>query len=422
MNYDIIVVGAGHAGCEAALASAKIGKKTLLVTSNINNVATLPCNPSIGGSAKGIIVREIDALGGTMGKIADKTALQMKMLNSSKGPAVRSLRAQVDKITYPQEMLKVLKSQDNLELFEGMVEDLIVEDKTVLGIVLANGTRINGKKVILTTGTYLKADILVGSERTRSGPHGEKPSMHLSDKLESYGFEILRLKTGTPQRIDKNSIDFSKTKEEPGDSVCYNFATDQKITYDTTKQIPCHLIYTTEETHKIILENLNKSAMYGGRDDIKGVGPRYCPSIEDKIVRFKDKERHQLFIEPESIYYDDMYLQGFSTSMPRDVQEKMVHSLPGLENAKINQYAYAIEYDAIYPTQINRSLESKVLKNLYTAGQINGTSGYEEAAGQGIIAGINASLSLDNKEPIILKIKVPSIFIVLIILLYIQKL
>ena len=404
MNYDIIVVGAGHAGCEAALASAKIGKKTLLVTSNINNVATLPCNPSIGGSAKGIIVREIDALGGTMGKIADKTALQMKMLNSSKGPAVRSLRAQVDKITYPQEMLKTLKSQENLELIEGMVEDLIVEDKTVLGIVLSDGTKINGKKVILTTGTYLKADILVGSERTRSGPHGEKPSMHLSDKLESYGFEILRLKTGTPQRIDKNSIDFSKTKEEPGDSVCYNFATDQKTEYDTTKQIPCHLIYTTEETHKIILDNLNKSAMYGGRDDIKGVGPRYCPSIEDKIVRFKDKERHQLFIEPESIYYDDMYLQGFSTSMPRDVQEKMVHSLPGLENAKINQYAYAIEYDAIYPTQINRSLESKILKNLYTAGQINGTSGYEEAAGQGIIAGINASLSLDNKEPIILKI------------------
>ena len=403
MNYDIIVVGAGHAGCEAALASAKIGKNTLLVTSNLNNVATLPCNPSIGGSAKGIIVREIDALGGTMGKIADKTALQMKMLNSSKGPAVRSLRAQVDKITYPQEMLKTLKSQDNLTLYEGMVEDLIVEDKTVLGIKLSNNKEFYAKKVILTTGTYLKADILIGSERTRSGPHGEKPSIHLSDKLASYGFEILRLKTGTPQRIDKKSIDFTKTKEEPGDSVCYNFANDEKTTYDTTKQIPCHLIYTTDETHKIILDNLNKSAMYGGRDDIKGVGPRYCPSIEDKIVRFKDKERHQLFIEPESIYYDDMYLQGFSTSMPRDVQEQMVHSLPGLENAKINQYAYAIEYDAIYPTQITRTLESKILKNLYTAGQINGTSGYEEAAGQGIIAGINASLSIDNKEPLILK-------------------
>ena len=402
-EYEIIVVGAGHAGCEAALASAKIGKKTLLITSNINNVATLPCNPSIGGSAKGIIVREIDALGGAMGKIADKTALQMKMLNSSKGPAVRSLRAQVDKVTYPKEMLKTLKSQENLDLLEGMVEDLIVENQTVKGVRLENNTEITSKKVILTTGTYLKADILVGSERTRSGPHGEKPSLHLSDKLASYGFEILRLKTGTPQRIAKNSIDFSKTKEEPGDPICYNFSNDEKTIYDPTKQIPCHLIYTTAETHKIILENLHKSAMYGGRDDIKGVGPRYCPSIEDKIVRFKDKERHQLFIEPESLYYDDMYLQGFSTSMPREVQEKMVHSLPGLENAIINKYAYAIEYDAIYPTQINQSLESKILKNLYTAGQINGTSGYEEAAGQGIIAGINASLSIDNKEPLILK-------------------
>ena len=403
MNYDIIVVGAGHAGCEAALASAKMGKSTLLVTSNIKNVATLPCNPSIGGSAKGIIVREIDALGGSMGKVADKSAIQMKMLNSSKGPAVRSLRAQVDKVVYPQEMLKVLNSQENLTLLEGMVEDLIVDNQEVLGIVLSDGTKYYSKKTILTTGTYLKADILVGSERTRSGPHGEKPSMHLSDKLKSYGFDILRLKTGTPQRIAKSSIDFTKTKEEPGDSICYNFNTEETVSYDTSKQIPCHLIYTTEETKKIILDNLHKSAMYGGRDDIKGVGPRYCPSIEDKMVRFSDKEKHQLFIEPESIYYDDMYLQGFSTSMPRDIQEKMVHSLPGLEHAVINKYAYAIEYDAIYPTQITRSLETKVLKNLYTAGQINGTSGYEEAAGQGIIAGINASLSIDNKEPLILK-------------------
>lgn len=403
MEYDIIVVGGGHAGCEAALASSRIGKKTLLVTSNINNVATLPCNPSIGGSAKGIIVREIDALGGEMGRIADKTFLQMKMLNSSKGPAVRSLRAQVDKVTYPQEMLKSLKQEKNLTLLEAMVEDLIVENQKVYGIILSDGKKITSKKVVLTTGTYLKADILVGSERTRSGPHGEKTSLHLSDKLKSYGFDILRLKTGTPQRILSSSIDYTKTKIEPGDDICYSFNTESTNMYDTTKQIPCHLIYTTKETHKIILDNLNKSAMYGGRNDITGVGPRYCPSIEDKIVRFSDKERHQLFIEPESIYYDEMYLQGFSTSMPRDVQEKMVHSLPGLENAIISKYAYAIEYDAIYPTQITRSLETKVLKNLYTAGQINGTSGYEEAAGQGIIAGINAALSIDNKEPLILK-------------------
>lgn len=402
MTYDIIVVGGGHAGCEAAYAGANLGKNTLLVTGNKKNIATLPCNPSIGGSAKGIIVREIDALGGIMGRIADKTFLQMKMLNSSKGPAVRSLRAQVDKVTYPQEMLKVLENTKNLTIKEAMVEDLIVENQEVKGIITENNEKIYSKKVILTTGTYLKADILIGSERTRSGPRGEKPSLHLSDKLKQYGFEILRLKTGTPQRIDKNSIDFTKTQVEPGDSECYNFNTEEIKKYDTSKQIPCHLIYTTSETHKIILDNLNKSAMYGGRDDIEGVGPRYCPSIEDKIVRFSDKERHQLFIEPESIYYDDMYLQGFSTSMPRDVQEKMVHSLPGLENAVINKYAYAIEYDAIYPTQVTRSLETKVLKNLYTAGQINGTSGYEEAAGQGIIAGINASLSIDNKEPLIL--------------------
>jgi len=403
MNYDIIVVGGGHAGCEAAYAAANIGKKTLLITSNKENIATCPCNPSIGGSAKGIIVREIDALGGIMGRIADKASLQMKMLNSSKGPAVRSLRAQVDKVTYPKEMLKVLENTKNLTIKESMVEDLIVENNCVLGIITEKNEKIFSKKVILTTGTYLKSDILVGSERTRSGPHGERPSMHLSEKLAEYGFDILRLKTGTPQRIEKSSIDFSKTKEEQGDQVCYSFNTEEDNIYDVTKQIPCHLIYTTKETHKIILDNLNKSAMYGGRDDIKGVGPRYCPSIEDKVVRFSDKERHQLFIEPESIYYDEMYLQGFSTSMPRDVQEKMVHSLPGLEHAIIKKYAYAIEYDAIYPTQINRDLETKVLKNLYTAGQINGTSGYEEAAGQGIIAGINAALAVDNKPPLILK-------------------
>ena len=306
MNYDIIVVGGGHAGCEAVYASANIGKNTLLITASKNNIATLPCNPSIGGSAKGIIVREIDALGGIQGRIADKTALQMKMLNSSKGPAVRSLRAQVDKVTYPQEMLKVLENTTNLTIKEAMIEDLIVENNEVHGVITEKNEKIYSKKVILTTGTYLKADILVGSERTRSGPHGERPSMHLSDKLKQYGFEILRLKTGTPQRIEKSSIDFSKTKEEKGDNICYSFNTEETIPYNTTNQIPCHLIYTTPETHKIILDNLNKSAMYGGRDDIEGVGPRYCPSIEDKIVRFTDKERHQLFIEPESIYYDDM--------------------------------------------------------------------------------------------------------------------
>jgi len=400
---EIIVVGGGHAGCEAAYSCAKKGHKTLLVTSNLKNIADMPCNPHIGGSAKGIVVREIDALGGIMGKVADKTHLQIKMLNSAKGPAVQSLRAQGDKIAYPEEMLKTLQSLPNLEIKEGMVEDLIVEDKTVKGIILENGERIESKIVILTTGTYLKADILVGSTRTRQGPHGEKPSQHLSDKLRDYGFTIKRLKTGTPQRIDRKSIDFSKTKVEPGDDKYLTFSYDLEPQYKIEDQIPCHLTYTTEETHRIIRENLNKSSMYGALDDIEGIGPRYCPSIEDKVVRFSDKERHQLFIEPESRYYDDMYLQGFSTSMPPEVQEKMVHSLPGFENAKILKYGYAIEYDAIYPTQLKNSLETKVLENLFTAGQINGTSGYEEAACQGLMAGINASLKLEGKEPLVLK-------------------
>ncbi len=401
--YEVIVVGGGHAGCEASLASARKGHKTLLVTGNIKNIADMPCNPSIGGSAKGIVVREIDALGGEMGRNADKSLLQMKMLNSSKGPAVRALRAQADKITYPKNMLNTLNGTNNLSIKEAMVEDLIVENNVVKGIKLLNGENIYSKAVILTTGTYLKADILIGDTRTRKGPHGEKPSNHLSDKLKDYGFNIKRLKTGTPQRIEKSSIDFSKTKEEKGDDRYWTFSFDNKIYYDKDKQIPCHLIYTEEETHKIIKENLNKSSMYGGLSDIKGVGPRYCPSIEDKIVRFKDKERHQLFLEPESIYYDDIYIQGFSTSMPIDIQEKMVHSLKGLENAIINKYAYAIEYDAIDSKQLKQSLETKVIENLYTAGQINGTSGYEEAACQGLMAGINASLKLEGKEPLILK-------------------
>ena len=402
MDYEIIVVGGGHAGCEAALASAK-RHKTLLVTGRIENIATMPCNPSIGGSAKGIVVREIDALGGYMGKCADKTLLQQKMLNKSKGPAVKSLRCQADKITYPKEMLKHLKEQENLTIKEGMVEDLIVNEKVVYGVILNTGEKITSNIVILTTGTYLKSDILVGDTRTSSGPNGEENSKYLSDKLRDYGFDILRLKTGTPQRIDRNSIDFSKTKREDGDKEPYTFSFDNEIFYDVNNQEPCHLIYTTSETKKIILDNLHKSSMYGGLNDIKGVGPRYCPSIEDKMIRFKDKEVHQLFLEPESKYYDDIYLQGFSTSMPKDIQELMVHSLPGLEHAKIKKYAYAIEYDAIYPTQINASLETKVISNLFTAGQINGTSGYEEAACQGLMAGINASLKLEGKNALILK-------------------
>ena len=401
--YEVIVVGGGHAGCEASLACARKGHKTLLVTGNIKNIADMPCNPSIGGSAKGIVVREIDALGGEMGRNADKSLLQIKMLNSAKGPAVRALRAQADKVIYPKNMIETLNKTLNLEIKEAIVEDLIVEDNTIRGIKLEDGTEIYSDVVILTTGTYLKADILIGDTRTRQGPHGEKPSNHLSDKLKDYGFNIIRLKTGTPQRIEKGSIDFSKTKVEYGDNQYWTFSFDNEIYYDKDKQIPCHLIYTQPETHEIIKENLNKSSMYGGLSDIKGVGPRYCPSIEDKVVRFADKERHQLFLEPESIYFDDIYIQGFSTSMPKDVQEKMVHSLPGLENAIINKYAYAIEYDAIDSKQLKQSLETKVIKNLFTAGQINGTSGYEEAACQGLIAGINASLKLEGKEPLVLK-------------------
>ena len=403
MNYEVIVVGGGHAGCEAAVASSRKGHKTLLVTGSINNIATMPCNPSIGGSAKGIIVREIDALGGVMGEVADKTLIQMKMLNYAKGPAVKSLRAQADKITYPKEMLKLLNEEKNLTIKEAMVEDLIVKDNTVYGVVLDNEEKITSNIVILTTGTYLKSDILIGNTRTRSGPHNEKPSMHLSDNLKKYGFKILRLKTGTPPRIDRSTIDFTKTKREDGDKKYYTFSHTHPPVYNIDNQQPCYLIYTTEETKKIIKENLNKSSMYGGLEDITGVGPRYCPSIEDKMVRFSDKEKHQLFLEPESLYYDDIYLQGFSTSMPKEVQEKMVHSLPGLENAKILRYAYAIEYDAIYPTQVKPNLETKVLNNLFTAGQINGTSGYEEAACQGLIAGINAALKLEGQEPLILK-------------------
>ena len=399
--YDVIVVGGGHAGIEASHIAAKMGKNTLLITGNIKNIGDMPCNPSIGGTAKGIIVREVDALGGLMGRIADVSHIQIKMLNNSKGPAVRSLRAQADKVTYPKNMQEYLMKMPNLTIRESLVEDLIIENNIVKGIITENNEKIEGKTVVLTTGTYLCGNILVGSKNTPGGPHGERRSNYLSTKLKEYGLKIIRLKTGTPQRIKKDSIDFSVMSEEHGDSTYWTFSNDFGPNYKIEDQKSCYLLYTNELTHQIIRENLSKSAMYGGY--ATGVGPRYCPSIEDKIVRFADKERHQLFLEPESLYYDDWYLQGFSTSMPEDVQEKMVHSLHGLENAVITKYAYAIEYDAIDPLQIKPSLENKVLENLFTAGQINGTSGYEEAAGQGIIAGINAVLKVDNKEPLILK-------------------
>jgi tRNA uridine 5-carboxymethylaminomethyl modification enzyme gidA len=399
--YDVIVVGGGHAGIEASHIAAKMGKNILLITGNIKNIGDMPCNPSIGGTAKGIIVREVDALGGLMGRITDISHIQIKMLNNSKGPAVRSLRAQADKVTYPKNMQEYLMKMPNLTIKESLVEDLIIENNIVKGIITENNEKIEGKTVVLTTGTYLCGNILVGSKNTPGGPHGERRSNYLSTKLKEYGLKIIRLKTGTPQRIKKDSIDFSVMSEEHGDSTYWTFSNDFGPNYKIEDQKSCYLLYTNELTHQIIRENLSKSAMYGGY--ATGVGPRYCPSIEDKIVRFADKERHQLFLEPESLYYDDWYLQGFSTSMPEDVQEKMVHSLHGLENAVITKYAYAIEYDAIDPLQIKPTLENKVLENLFTAGQINGTSGYEEAAGQGIIAGINAVLKVDNKEPLILK-------------------
>ena len=401
MKYDIIVVGGGHAGCEACFAAAKMGFKTALITSNKKNIADMACNPSIGGTAKGIVVREIDALGGLMGKICDKSHIQIKMLNNSKGPAVRSLRAQADKITYPKLMIETLENTKNLSIIEAMIEDLIVEDNTIKGVITEHNETYFCDALILTTGTYLKSKILIGDKHKNEGPHGERRSINLSNKLKELGFEIQRLKTGTPQRLDRNTINFADLRAEEGDKTHWTYSFDDMPSYNIENQEKCYLVYTNEETHKIITDNLDKSAMYGGHAE--GIGPRYCPSIEDKIVRFKDKERHQLFLEPESRYYDDIYLQGFSTSMPHDVQEKMVHSIKGLENAKILKYAYAIEYDAINPLQLYPSLETKIIKNLFTAGQINGTSGYEEAAGQGLIAGMNAGLKLQKKEPIILK-------------------
>lgn len=401
MKTEIIVVGGGHAGCEAALAAARLGHKTILITGNKKNIADMPCNPSIGGPAKGIIVREIDALGGEMAKNIDGSCLQMKMLNTKKGPAVQALRAQGDKITYPQKMIQTLETTEQLQVLEAMVEHLMIESGKVCGVILENEEKIYSDVVILTTGTYLKGMVLVGSNKTSSGPHGERACKYLSDDLRELGFTIQRLKTGTPPRIERSSIDFSKTQLEAGDSIAHAFSFDHEPLYQIEDQLPCHLVYSNEKTHQIIKDHLTESSMYGGY--VEGVGPRYCPSIEDKIVRFQDKERHQLFLEPESRYYDEIYLQGFSTSMPHEVQEEMVHSLVGLEHAIIKKYAYAIEYDAIDPRQLKQSLETKLIENLFTAGQINGTSGYEEAAGQGLIAGINAVQKLEKKAPLILK-------------------
>lgn len=401
MNYDVIVVGGGHAGIEAALAAARLNYQVALITLDKKNIGQTPCNPSIGGPAKGVVVREIDALGGQMGITTDNTCIQMKMLNTAKGPGVQCLRAQIDKLVYPKYMQDVLDNEKNVTILETMVKELIVENNKCLGVIIENGTKLFSKTTILTTGTYLEACVLIGHEIKDEGPDKQRSAKGLSGQLAQLGFKILRLKTGTPPRIAKESIDFSKAEIQLGSLGEYAFSYTTTKFLPLDKQQPCYLIHTTLNTHKIIQDNLKLSAMYSG--NIKGRGPRYCPSIEDKIVRFADKERHQLFLEPESLSNNSIYLQGFSTSMPYDIQEKMVHSLPGLEKAIFLKYAYAIEYDAIYPTQLKPSLETKIIENLFTAGQINGTSGYEEAAGQGLIAGINAVLKIKNQTPLVLR-------------------
>ncbi|MFG6118664.1 tRNA uridine-5-carboxymethylaminomethyl(34) synthesis enzyme MnmG [Thalassobacillus sp. B23F22_16] len=397
-HYDVIVIGAGHAGCEAALASAKRGAKTLMLTLNLDLVAFMPCNPSIGGPAKGVVVREIDALGGVMGKVIDKTHIQMRMLNTRKGPAVRALRAQADKPLYIQEMKQILENQENLTLRQGMVERLVVEDGEIKGVVTETKAAYSADTVVVTTGTFMRGKVIIGDLEYESGPNNQRPTVSLSEHLEELGIEMVRFKTGTPMRVNSHTIDYSKTEIQPGDEEPRAFS------YETTEyimdQIPCWLTYTNEYTHQIIDENLTLSPMYSGM--IKGTGPRYCPSIEDKVVRFHDKPRHQIFLEPEGRNTEEVYVQGLSTSLPEFIQKKMIETVPGLEKAEIMRAGYAIEYDSVVPTQLWPTLETKKIKGLFTAGQINGTSGYEEAAGQGIMAGINAAAKALDIDPLIL--------------------
>ncbi len=397
-TFDVIVVGAGHAGVEAALASARMGAKTLCLTLNLDTVAYMPCNPSVGGPAKGIVVREVDALGGEMARNIDKTHIQMRMLNTGKGPAVRALRAQADKYLYQHEMKKTMENTENLTLRQGMVERLIIEDGVCRGVITKTGAEYAARAVVLTTGTYLRGKIIIGELAYESGPNNMAPSINLSYHLQELGFDMVRFKTGTPPRVNSKTIDYSKTEIQPGDDVprAFSYETTEYI----TDQLPCWLTYTGDETHQLINGNLHRSPMYSGM--IEGTGPRYCPSIEDKIVRFNDKPRHQIFLEPEGRNTEEVYVQGLSTSLPEDVQKRILATIPGLEKAELMRAGYAIEYDAIVPTQLWPSLETKRVNGLFTAGQLNGTSGYEEAAGQGLMAGINAALKVQDKEPLVL--------------------